>query len=674
VSEWSKPIEDFLNERMMKIRIEDVAANYNTEKALGKSLVIDYEEIARFNPQLADYFIKYPDEIFACLNETASKIASAAKKTAINVRLRNLPKEYSTTVQQLGAIHLGILTQFDCVVTLTSDRLAQMEQSTHTCVFCGKVVERKKTKTSSIKMDEQCECGHNSWVLNENLCRFIDVQKAQCQELVEKLSNPMQTPTMDLWFSDDLTNHAVPGEKVKIIGVLKTRPKEREKNVFVRFVDVVGVEHLQQDVEDITFTKEEVEEIEKFAKREHRDDILEDSFAPHISGMGMQKKALILQQLGGTTATNEFKREQINILMIGDPGMAKSELARYNMLIAPKAIRTSGGGSSGVGLTASMERSNEFGGWVVKAGAAVLANNGIVIVDEFDKMSDVDQGLMHEVMADQQVSIAKAGKTLTFQAKTGVLAICNPKFGRFDVTQPAGGQFNISEALRQRFDLIFVLIDKSTKEQDYETTEHISRAFTNESDPIKTEIISPEKMKKYIAYAKQNYKPVLKNSEVLESAREWFVGLREKCKNANIPPMPYRFFESLVRLAGAFARRRLSNVVEKGDVLNAQELLKYSLDQYLIDPKTGNVDTTLDEGQGKLTKNGKSRTMVFHQAAQAICKEHPNGISERDLKRQIMEQTGMEEQQCWDVYAFARSQGILKFLNNGLLVYKDNMR
>jgi replicative DNA helicase Mcm len=276
---------------------------------------------------------------------------------------------------------------------------------------------------------------------------------------------------------------------------------------------------------------------------------------------------------------------------MGDPGSGKSQLLKRIKLVAPKASYVSGKGASGVGLTAAVIKDEFIRGYALEAGALVLANKGLCCIDELDKMSEEDRSAMHEALEQQTVTIAKANIQATLLAQTTVLAAANPKLGRFDPYATPAEQIDLPPTLITRFDLLFPIKDIPDEANDKKMAEFILRSHQSDAG-FETEI-STELMKKYIAYAKQRYEPVL-SDEAIQDIMDYFVNLRNKSNTAEkgirAIPITARQLEALERLAEASAKIRLSNVVSKEDAKRAIDLLHYCLLQVGLDEKTGQID------------------------------------------------------------------------------------
>jgi len=276
---------------------------------------------------------------------------------------------------------------------------------------------------------------------------------------------------------------------------------------------------------------------------------------------------------------------------------AKSSILEYVNHLAPKSVFVSGGSSSGVGLTASAEKDKDGEGWILKAGAMVLANGGIAIIDEFDKMREEDRGSIHEAMEQQKISIAKAGIVTQFSSRTSVLAAANPKMGRFDSLQDVPSQFNISPALLSRFDLIFTIRDTIDESRDRKMADHIlaGHKFASKKEaPPEGHAIIPEieqeTLRKYIAYTRRSCFPVL-TDPAMEKIKDFYVEMRKIGKNSNTFPVTPRQIEGIIRIAEASAKMRLSSNVEIQDAERAIKLEEYVLEQVFMDKSTGKLDS-----------------------------------------------------------------------------------
>ncbi len=591
-------------------------------------LELDYSELQRFNPELADNLVAYPDKYIPIAEDAMRSLNTHALIIAKELylpklRLFNLPDVYSASVQNLGASQLDKIIKVEGTVSWITDIYPRMQTALWECVHCWQITTTTPDKTEPIKPPTQCKCGRNHFNLLEEKSEFVNLQRARIQELVEKLRGNSPTSHVDLWLETDLVNKISPGEKLVLTGVLRLKPNKEGKgksSVYSKYMDVIHLHKMQQEFEEIEISKEEEQRIKELASKADVFEKINKSIAPSIYGYNELKQAVALQLFGGTPnkrlPDGHTIRNDTHILLIGDPGIGKSAILQYIVRLAPKAVFTSGKGTSGVGLTASAEKDELTGGWILKAGAMVLASGGMVLMDEFDKMSDDDRSALHEAMEQQKISIAKAGMVTTFQTKAAILAAANPKFGRFDPNTPPASQFDIPATLISRFDLIFAIRDILDEAHDRKLVEHIVLGHTlgasKEKVPVDSEILAPlepEFLRKYVAYARRTVFPQL-TPEAIDKIKEFYIDLRQLGKKSNTFPITARQVEGVIRLAEASAKVRLSQKVELQDAERAIGLVSFVLHDIFMDKETGVIDSDIvNIGQPK-SKVDKLRTLI----------------------------------------------------------------
>ncbi|MCX8205747.1 MAG: AAA family ATPase, partial [Candidatus Micrarchaeota archaeon] len=360
------------------------------------------------------------------------------------------------------------------------------------------------------------------------------------------------------------------------------------------YVEVAG-RKMQKDFEQIEISEEDEKAIKELARDPQIIRRIAHSIASGIYGHEKIKEALCLQLFGGTRDKvlpgGAPIRNDIHLLLIGDPGAAKSRILQYVTEVAPKSVYVSGKSVTGVGLTASAEKDElGDGGWVLKAGALVLASGGIAAIDEFDKIDDNERAALHEAMETQTVSVAKAGIVAKFRTKTAIIAAANPKYGRFDPTQYPAEQFDIPPTILSRFDLIFPIFDVLDEERDRELARHILNAHASVAEKKEDEKVIPRDMlRKYIAYARKNISPTL-TAAAMDRIQEYYVQMRKLGKSQGAVPVTARQIEGLIRMSEAAAKARLSQSVEVEDAERAIKLFDYSLHQIAMDATTGKLD------------------------------------------------------------------------------------
>ncbi len=579
-----------------------------------RSIQVDYALLEKYDAELADELITNPYEVIQSAEQAVKNmqlVTSKGEPIAPHVRFYNTPTEQQVLVRDLNSEYLGKFINIEGVVTKITEVKPKIKTAVFQCNYCGAIYKIPQDDFSgALKEPGVCRCERKSYSLLAEQSEMIDYQRMEIQEPLEKVRGAEQTRKAVVLLEDDLTNFILPGDKVQVFGVYRLVPPKHKKSIYDALIDTNNVIKLEREFEELELTEEDLKQIQELAKDEKLYDKIVASIAPSIYGHKEIKEAIALQLLGGTPGKVKPDgmriRPDMHLLLIGDPGTGKSQLLQYVSLLAPKGIYVSGKSSSAAGLTASAERDElSEGGWTLKAGALVLAAGGMAMIDEFDKMDDQDRASMHDAMESQEIHVAKAGIVATFKANASILAAANPKFGRFDPHELPANQFNIPPTLLSRFDLIFPMMDEINEKRDAELAEHILtshfvsglRTGTSiyDDETIKkaeekvSPVISPELLRKYIAYARKNYKPVL-SQEAMDKIKNFYLELRKIGEQEGSIPITARYLEGIVRLAEASAKGRLSNVVEEQDAERAIRLLKTSLKSIGVDPETGRLD------------------------------------------------------------------------------------
>jgi len=626
-----------------------------------RSLTVNYEDLEMFDPDLADLLIEKPDEVILASQKAIKNIDPLMKDAELNIRFENLTN--NIPLSDLLSKYIGSFVSADGIVRKTDEIRPRIETGVFECRGCMRITEVEQTSGNHIMEPSLCsECGGRSFRLLQEDSKYIDTQSARMQEPLEKLSGGTEPKQMLMVLEDDLVDELNPGDKVRITGTLKTFREERSGK-FKNYIYVNHIEPLEQEFEELELSEEDEERILELSRDPHIHDKIINSTAPSIKGHRDVKEAIALQLFGGTVQQLEDGtrlRGDLHILIVGDPGIGKSQILKYVSKLAPRSVYTSGKGTSGAGLTAAAVR-DELGGWSLEAGALVLGDQGNVCVDELDKMRSEDRSALHEALEQQTVSIAKAGIMATLNTRCSVLAAANPKFGTFDQYKTLANQIDLPSPILSRFDLIFVIEDRPDVEKDRELAQHILK--THQYSNIAYDI-EPELLRKYIAYARKNVHPVLTDAanKVLE---EFYVSVRTGGVEEGTPvPITPRQLEATIRLAEASAKLQLKNEVEASDAHRAISLQRRCLEKIGMDPDTGKIDIARVEGRTPTSERDKMR--VVQEAIKALEEEFVE-VPVNILKDHLAENHEMSEEKTDEILRILRSKGIIYEPHHGVV-------
>ncbi len=642
--------EDFFSSDKYKDKVFESLEKYPDER----SIVVDYTDLEMFYADLADLLIEKPEEVIKAAQKAIHNIDPLRKNADLNIRFENLRN--NIPLRYLRSKYIGKFIAVDGIIRKTDEIRPRIMNATFECRSCMRLHEIPQ-RTSLISEPAICqECGGRSFRLLQEESEFMDTQTTKLQEPLENLSGGEQPRQILVVLEDDLVDELTPGDIVRITGQLKTVRDEKTKR-FRNFIYGNYIEPLEQEFEELKIDPEDEKEIKKLAKDPDVFNKIINSTAPSIQGYREVKEAIALQLFGGSAKLLEDKtriRGDIHILIVGDPGIGKSQMLKYVSKLAPRGIYTSGKGTSGVGLTAAAVR-DELGGWSLEAGALVLGDRGNVCVDELDKMRPEDRSAIHEALEQQTISIAKAGIMATLNSRCSVLAAANPKYGRFDRFKPTAEQINLPSTILSRFDLIFVIEDKPDPVKDKKLASHILRIHKDTSIPFE---IDPELLRKYIAYARKEMHPKL-TQEAIRVLQEFYVGMRGGVDDEEDSPVTItaRQLEALVRLSEASARIRLGEEVTDYDARRAILLQQKCLKQVGYDPETGKVD--IDKVEGRTPKSDRDKFRIVAQTIKRLQDEFNGKAPKQMLMDEIEDRFNMDEEKAEEIIRFLKRNGTI---------------
>lgn len=622
---------------------------------------VSIDEIRSHNRELADGLLNQPFEFVEAFDRALKDVvrtftdrpkSETGEDVVYYCAYIGSFGEFSCNPRTLSSNQLNHMVSLEGIVTKTSLVRPKVVKSVHYNEAKQKFHAREyrdqtmTTGAASTSVYPTDDGEGNPLITEYGYCIYRDHQTISIQEMPERAPAGQLPRSVDVILDDDLVDRVKPGDRIQLVGIYRSlgnRNAGAGSSTFRTLILANNIILLSSKsgggIAQVNITDTDIRNINKIAKNKRVFELLSQSLAPSIYGHDYIKKAILLLLLGGQEKNLDngtHLRGDINILMVGDPSTAKSQLLRFVLNTAPLAIATTGRGSSGVGLTAAVTSDKETGERRLEAGAMVLADRGVVCIDEFDKMSDVDRVAIHEVMEQQTVTIAKAGIHTSLNARCSVVAAANPIFGQYDIHKDPHRNIALPDSLLSRFDLLFVVTDDIEDARDRQISEHVLRMHryrqpgTEEGAPVReegsqllgvgleteadanrptevyekfnpmlhsgvtitmgrgssrrTEVLSIPFIKKYIQYAKRE-KPIL-----TKGAADHIVSVYSALRNDELDagtrrtsPITARTLETLIRLSTAHAKARLSKRVERKDADVAEQILRFALFKEVVE-------------------------------------------------------------------------------------------
>ncbi|KAL1987602.1 hypothetical protein VTN96DRAFT_3202 [Rasamsonia emersonii] len=636
---------------------------------------VDIAHLISYNEELAHKLTTEPAEIIplfeAALKQCTQHIVYPSQRdidlpphqlllhsSASHISIRDLNATNISHLVRIPGIVIGASTISSkaTVVNIKCKNCEYTENITVDSGFAGLSLPRQCGRRPQPGEQPQEKCPLDPYVIVHEKCQFVDQQVLKLQEAPDQV--PVGELPRHVLISADryLANRVVPGTRCTVMGIFSIYQSKGGgkgnavalRNPYLRAVGIsTDVDHNAKGA--AIFTEEEEQEFLEMSRRPDLYEALARSIAPSIYGNLDIKKAIVCLLMGGSKKIlpDGMKlRGDINVLLLGDPGTAKSQLLKFVEKVAPIAIYTSGKGSSAAGLTASVQRDPTTREFYLEGGAMVLADGGVVCIDEFDKMRDEDRVAIHEAMEQQTISIAKAGITTILNARTSVLAAANPIFGRYDDLKTPGENIDFQTTILSRFDMIFIVRDDHERSRDERIARHvmgIHMGGKGVEEHVEAEI-PVEKMKRYISYCRSRCAPQL-SPEAAEKLSSHFVSIRKQVHRAELDanarssiPITVRQLEAIIRITEALAKLSLSPVATEAHVDEAIRLfLASTMDAVTQGEAQGSKE--LMEEASKVEDELKRRLPIGWSTSLATLRREfvdGRGYSEQALNRALL--------------------------------------
>ena len=613
-----------------------------------QSLIVDYIDLDSYSPVLAKEITHKPDEYLEAFNEAVLSVLREIHpdygqeiRDKIRVRIGNYTVQKG--LREINADLIDKLVSISGMVVRSSEVKPLAKKVAYRCTNCNTVTEAQ-LKGLVMKKPLKCHtCAEKELEMDPENSLFIDFQMVRLQELPEDLPAGQLPHYIEVTVMSDLVDQCRPGDRIILTGIIRIEQEQlapqAKTSLFRLRMEGNNIEYLggragskdTRSVERITISTEDERQIRTIASKPDAYEKLIASFAPHIYGHEPIKEAMLLLIMGSVTKRLEdgsTRRGDINVLLVGDPGMAKSEMLKFTAKIAPRGLYTSGRGSTAAGLTAAVIR-DKSGIMMLEAGAVVLGDQGIVCIDEFDKIKPEDRSALHEVMEQQTCSVAKGGIVATLNARTSILAAANPIYGKYDPYKNITENVNLPVPLLTRFDLIFIVRDSPDREKDNLVASHILEIH-RDTEHAARPAIDIDLFSKYLSYAKQ-IEPVL-TPEAIDIIRGYYMDMRRVESEGMITVTP-RQLEGLIRLASARARLLLKDMVDADDAQRAIYLVDQMMRTAGVDVNTGKTDLGVLYGK---PQSVVSKEKTFMEVFRGLTGAENNDVEDKALVDELM--------------------------------------
>uniref|UniRef100_A0A915LHS7 DNA replication licensing factor MCM5 n=1 Tax=Meloidogyne javanica TaxID=6303 RepID=A0A915LHS7_MELJA len=657
--QFQRFIKEFSEKGMVWIYREQLKKNYT----LGQYyLTIQFNDLRNFEEDVANKLRRYPATLLPALESAAKKVANditnprpAGQEEVRDIQIMLNLDDKPQSIRHIKSSEVSQLVKISGIIVAASQVRFRSTRLTLQCRTCRHTISDQEVKPGfeQFQMPRRClanqvgqlqRCPMDPYAILPDKCRCVDFQQLKLQELPEDVPHSEIPRHLLIYVDRYLTDRVTPGNRITVTGIYsikrlqggKSKSGREEKTagmagIRVPYIRAIGIEVQMTGLghtDQMHFTPKEERQFRELAKNPKVYEIITKSIAPSIYGADDIKRAIACLLFSGSRKIlpdGLTRRGDINVLLLGDPGTAKSQLLKFVERVAPIAVYTSGKGSSAAGLTASVIRDPASRSFIMEGGAMVLADGGVVCIDEFDKMREDDRVAIHEAMEQQTISIAKAGITTTLNSRCSVLAAANSVFGRWDDTR---GDENIDfmPTILSRFDCIFVVKDQYDRNRDAQLAKHIVKVHTQATQPTAlnsfggidgningiaapvdenmnddgdenmlidsndgNKELSLDFLKRYIAYARAVCGP-----RISETASELLLNQYVKLRNPQIDqnsqqqnwkgrkhgqstiPVTVRQLEAIIRLSESLAKMELLPFTEKRHVEEAIRLFKVS--------------------------------------------------------------------------------------------------